>query len=247
MSKRLMLASALFGALLASPAFSADIPAFQAEQAQVTYDWTGLSVSVHGGLAAGELDNSVALVDPLGVTVIDGSLGQTFGGGLVGAGADYKFQFGSFVLGVAGDASWSEADAVTSIDVGLPIGASGEIVTEMKWLATARGVVGFAMDNVLIYGTGGAAWADLETSVSASGGGLPAGLAFSGGDIAQGWAFGGGVEVGVSENFSIGVEYLYVDLPEEDALNIDIGGGATVQTDTDLDFHTVKAKAAYRF
>lgn len=227
--------------LFSSAAFAADIPAFQPEQTQVSYDWSGLSVSIHGGLAAGDLDNPVALVDPMGATVLGGNLGQTFGGGLAGAGIGYNFQFGGFVLGVAADASWSEAEALTSIDIGAPVGASAEIVTEMNWLATARGVVGYAFDNVLVYATGGGAWADLDTTASGFG------SSFSGGDTAQGWAVGGGIDVGVTQNISVGLEYLYVDLGETDALNIDIGGGASVQSDTDLDFHTVKAKAAYRF
>lgn len=241
MKTRLTLAFAACAALLTGPALAADMPAFQAEQARVSYDWSGVAVSIHGGLAAGDLDNPVALVDPLGATVLGGNLGQTFGGGLVGAGVGYNFQIGSFVLGVAADASWSEADAVTSIDIGAPINESADIVTEMNWLATARGVAGYAFDNVLVYVTGGGAWADLDTTVSGFG------QSFSGGDTAQGWTVGGGVDVGVTENISIGVEYLYIDLGETDALNIDIGGGASVQSDTDLDFHTVKAKAAYRF
>lgn len=68
-----------------------------------------------------------------------------------------------------------------------------------------------------------------------------------------GYSVGAGVDYLVTQNFSLGVEYLYTDLGDSklDVAYTPAGGGATdvlsTSSSTDLDFHTVWAKASFRF
>jgi outer membrane immunogenic protein len=112
----------------------------------------------------------------------------TADGGLVGGTLGANYQIGQFVLGVEGDGDWADFGNGGACGVG----CSG---TD-NWLATARGRAGFAWDRVLLFGTGGAAFSEALTSGSGT---------------QTGWTAGGGIEVGITENFTAKVEYLYID------------------------------------
>ena len=105
----------------------------------------------------------------------------------------YNWQTGSFVLGAEADLNISAAqDRFASWKFSNP------------WFGTVRGRAGYAMNNVLIYLTGGLAY----------GGGR---IEFAGMSETQthiGWTLGGGVEVGLTPNWSAKAEYLYVRLDD---------------------------------
>jgi outer membrane immunogenic protein len=73
--------------------------------------------------------------------------------------------------------------------------------------------LGFAQNNWLLYGTGGLAYAHVKTSGALTFQ-LPPFVSFTGSDstIKAGWAIGGGLDYGVTRNWTVGVEYLYMDL-----------------------------------
>ena len=66
-----------------------------------------------------------------------------------------------------------------------------------------RGRAGYAFDRVLFYGTGGAAFGNVQ--------GGPVGGPFDSG-TQIGWTAGAGVEFAFTPNITANVEYLYVDL-----------------------------------
>jgi outer membrane immunogenic protein len=70
------------------------------------------------------------------------------------------------------------------------------------WFGTLRARAGFAMNNILIYGTLGLAYGELRGEVP--------GLDESKTEL--GWTGGLGMEVGFAPNWSAKVEYLYMDL-----------------------------------
>ena len=70
------------------------------------------------------------------------------------------------------------------------------------WFGTVRGRAGYAMNNVLFYGTGGLAY----------GGGRVDFGPFNEWQTHFGWTAGAGVEVGLTPNWSAKAEYLYVRL-----------------------------------
>ena len=76
-------------------------------------------------------------------------------------------------------------------------------------LGTVRGRLGFAVDQVMFYGTGGYAWIDNKLSVS----GLGASASES--HFHSGWTVGAGVEAFFAPNWSVKGEYLYRSLGSE--------------------------------
>ena len=111
--------------------------------------------------------------------------------------AGYNWQTGQFVFGAELDAQLSAAD-----DVFAPWKFSN------PFFGTLRGRIGYAMNNILVYGTLGVAVGWVRAEV--------AGI-----DEAKthhGWTGGVGLEVGLTQNWSAKAEYLYVDLSDRNYL-----------------------------
>ncbi|MDR3466711.1 MAG: porin family protein [Xanthobacteraceae bacterium] len=111
-----------------------------------------------------------------------------------GAEIGYNWQSGLWVFGVEGDLSASAAN-----DTFAPWKFSN------PWFGTARGRLGYTMNNVLFYGTAGLAFGELRAAT--------AGLV-SETHTNVGWTAGVGAEVGITQNWSAKVEYLFVDLSD---------------------------------
>lgn len=139
------------------------------------YSWVGPYIGGNVGYAWGDVTNSLGR--PSGVA-----------GGVQGG---YTWQFGQFVVGVEGDLQATGAsDRFAGWKFSNP------------WFGTLRGRAGFAMNNILIYGTGGLAFGSVRAEA----------LALSETQGAAGWTVGLGAEVGLTQNWSAKAEYLYVDL-----------------------------------
>jgi outer membrane immunogenic protein len=85
--------------------------------------------------------------------------------------------------------------------------------TNIDWESTVRARVGYANDNWLFYGTGGAALLGAKTTLTTAGGATVCGGVFancSGTDRQVGLVLGGGLEYGFSPNLSAKLEYLYI-------------------------------------
>ncbi len=77
-------------------------------------------------------------------------------------------------------------------------------------IATLRARAGFALDNTLLYVTGGLAAVDMEF------GAVMVQPPQSDSQWVYGWTAGGGLEHAFTQNFSGRIEYLYVDLHDTD-------------------------------
>lgn len=164
----------------ATPTRAADLyrgPAFAATPFN-PYSWNGAYVGVNLGYQWGK--NTNWPTNPSGI----------MGGGQLG----YNWQSGSFVLGVEADLQASGADDTF-----------GAYKFANPWFGTLRGRAGYAMNNVLIYLTGGFAYGGGRVNF----GGL------SETQTHPGWTVGGGVEVGLTPNWSAKAEYLYVELSDQ--------------------------------
>jgi outer membrane immunogenic protein len=200
--------------LLAAPAaFAADMPMAPAPYEavapapvveQLGYNWTGFYIGAHGGYGFGNTGDS--LID------------SETDGFLVGGQVGYNMQFGNWVAGLEADASYTD---LTNEDDNALFDA------DLNYLATVRGRIGYSFDRILLYGTGGVAFGELEYDNGTD----------TGSETSVGWAAGAGVEFGMTENVSLKGEYLYVDLGEQDF------GAETV----DFDAHTVKGGINVRF
>src|SRR5215831_11591962 len=76
----------------------------------------------------------------------------------VGGTAGYNWQLRSAVFGLEADGSWTNYKQTT---VGAPLTA---IQAKTNWFSTVRFRAGWAADNILIYVTGGAAFADYNNT-----------------------------------------------------------------------------------
>jgi outer membrane immunogenic protein len=141
------------------------------------YSWAGPYLGANLGYAWGSVDNNST--KPTGVA-----------GGVQ---AGYNWQSGALVFGVEGDLQASGAD-----DTFAPWKFSN------PWFGTVRGRIGYAVSNVLFYGTGGLAFGELR--------GETFGLSETHTDA--GWTAGVGAEFGFAPDWSAKVEYLYVGLSD---------------------------------
>jgi outer membrane immunogenic protein len=207
--RRLLLGILLAGVSL--PAVAADMAA-KAQPGYVArnFDWTGFYVGADGGY---------------GFTNTDG---LDMKGGFVGGQIGYNLQSGPMVYGIEGDFHWA--------DISQSVGVAGIASAEAKIQAfgTLRGRIGVAVDQVLIYGTGGAAFANNKLTATLFG------ASVSDNQWHPGWTAGGGVEVAFNRNWSGKVEYLFSRFTSEDYFNGMISTG-------DVDLSTVKAGINYRF
>jgi outer membrane immunogenic protein len=193
--KRLWIAGAL--ALAAGgQALAADLPPPVMPVAPANYipvaapfSWTGIYVGVNGGYAFGTSSWTSASFAPTGnFNATGGLLGGTLGG---------NYQIGSFVIGIEGDGDWTNLNGTTFTACG------PGCETKSDWLATVRGRAGWAWDRVLFYGTGGAAFANVQAAAGV--------LPFSS-STQVGWTAGAGIEYAFTPNWTAKVEYLFVDL-----------------------------------
>ena len=138
MNKKILTTSVAIVMTAAGTAAAADLPRgpapYYPPPASV-YNWTGFYAGLNLGYEWGTVTNSG--IDPSGVA----------GGGQVG----YNWQIGQFVFGAETDIQASSAD-----DTFAPYKFSN------PWFGTLRGRAGFAINNVLLYGTLGLAYGDLK-------------------------------------------------------------------------------------
>lgn len=240
-----------------------------------SYDWSGGYVGLDAGAAfentsisdnyrytgfatiTPELQSSI---DSLGIN--QDSNDTAFTGGVV---AGYNWQYASFVLGVEGDFNYLNISGNASRDVSgvmdtliaPPTRGTENVNFEANWYGTVRARAGYAIDNVLIYGTGGLAYGDLDVNQSLRAGNGRESVAWSGSSNGWnlGWTAGGGIEYGV-DHWVLGAEYLYVDLgsygwdssgfytsPSGRVSGVEIAGKGTA----DYAFGVARATLKYRF
>lgn len=252
MKKFALAGSALVAALtVASAAQAADMAV------PVTYDWTGFYIGANAGVAwnNSSVDNHF-YVDGIRLgdieNRIDGDQTAFTAGGLIG----YNHQIDNIVLGVEADLNYlgfgddNKRSGVLP-HPGAPLDLESKGSFEADWFGTLRGRLGFAIDNVLLYGTGGLAYGHMSAD-----GKITASVRDQVVDTWKastestnwGWTIGGGMEYGI-DNWSLGIEYLYVDLGdgEWDNGSFDNAHDYKLSGDADYAFSTVRATAKIRF
>jgi outer membrane immunogenic protein len=196
------------------------------------YDWSGFYVGAHVG---GAWDSDSFAFSPA-KTHTTNKASSAFGGGQVG----YNFQISSFVWGVEGDASGAGLSG--SSPCPNPFFTCGH---KIDFLASLRARAGFTLtDRILLYGTGGAAFADVKHTA------LPPGVApfvFSGNysSTQVGWAAGGGLEYALTNNWSAKVEYLHYGLGSSTAPMGTLSATNLTRVSDDVD--TVEVGVNYHF
>ena len=212
-------AAALLFATLAAQAADLSTPRYKAPaySAPATASWTGFYIGLNAGYGFGtsNWDIPASTNSPKGL--------------LAGATIGYNFQTGTWVWGVEGDFDYSGMKGTADCAVGVTC------ETKNSWLGTARARLGYAgWNNWLPYITGGLAVGDIKATNSAR---------TSANKTKMGWAIGGGLEYAMMTNWSVKLEYLYVDLGKFDC---GIACGATPDN-VSFKANLVRAGINYRF
>jgi len=172
------------------------------------YDWTGFYVGAHLGeqwssVNGSTTDTAIAATSP---SIYNNP--QGFYGG-VQVGYDYMLP-SRVVLGLEGDVSSGGSTTNNITD------ASGTSANQTRVFDTesVRGRLGYALDNVLLYGTGGWAWSSdqfIRTQLTGTLNLATAGTEEAVNKYLGGWTAGGGVAVAFAQNWNAFAEYRYTD------------------------------------
>jgi opacity protein-like surface antigen len=191
-------------------------------------NWTGFYVGGFLGAAYGRSD--FRFVD-------DGQVKPWIGGVVGGGQAGFNYQINQVVLGVEGDfgAANINGSRACGTNTGITLG-DGVVnafspffltcTSDLDWIATFAGRIGYAWDRSLFYVKGGGAWTEENHAVGCilgpnNGNPLnaracrnPAGAltnGFSASEDNWGWMVGYGVEFALTQNWSAKAEYNYID------------------------------------
>jgi outer membrane immunogenic protein len=240
-----ILVTAIFSIAAASSALAADLPQPPPPQAPVAYiptvapvyNWGGIYVGINGGWGFGKANWNAGVAGTF--TGLGGSTNDN--GGVVGGTIGANFQWDAFVLGVEGDWDYSGINTGTTATI---CSNFGTCQTGNNWLSTVRARVGWAADRILFYGTGGGAFANIQTTYS--------GVQTT--KTQTGWTVGAGVEWAFADNWTARVEYLYVDLGSSSTscstlacTGVSGSGGPAIPVSAGLTESLVRAGVDFKF
>ncbi len=189
-------------------------------QKQKPFSWTGVYLGVHGGLAMPSATYSLA-----GASAVINSTGFS-GGGQIG----FNVQWDAMVLGLEADVGLNTARR----DYNNILLAGDLLRGTMPTLATFRARAGYALDRVLIYATGGLSLGNPTLSYTVGA------LSATSTTTKVGWTLGAGVEYAMTDNWTMKLEYGYLNIANE--ANSLIAGDRVV-----YDAHSIKLGINYLF
>jgi outer membrane immunogenic protein len=216
------------------------------------FNWSGFYIGVNAGGAWGREDHTTGF-SPSDLAANAGTGGNAaaiqaqlsgrsdlnsgFTGGFQ---AGYNWQWApNWILGLEGDINYIDLGRHTGTVqiVTLPPGTLSTQTARVDWLSTIRGRLGYSFGNWMIYGTGGLAVAQQDstnTTQAPLGGGVNAFEVGSKSDVRLGYTVGGGVEYALSRNWTVKGEYLYTSLDNFNYVS-------TSQAENSAAFHTASS------
>ena len=249
MTKLALLSSAALG-LLAGAAVAADLPSRRAPPpaayvAVPVFTWTGLYVGGNVGYVGTDkanfttVGNNGPVAGPSTIfNVATGARPPSLAGGrdgFTGGGQiGYNYQIGSFVLGLEADANYTDLKKTRSV-LGSTL-ARSNLESDIGYIGTVRGRIGYAFDRLLVFGTGGLAYGDVSNkgtffATPAAGGTNVVQFSGNRSTTQTGYAVGGGVEYALPTSFNmfgsnavtLKAEALYYDLGKTTLVVADTG------------------------
>jgi outer membrane immunogenic protein len=197
------------------------------------FSWTGFYAGVNGGIAAmsdpsmSYVDGAINAISPINVT------GSSSSSSMFGIHAGYNHEFANrWLVGIEGDWDWTKLDSSASPGIicsdlfgrrGQCLGASNLtdnafLQTQVNWLASVRGRLGYVWNQWMLYGTAGVAFADVGytgnifcTGISPTLclGGSGQTLRSSASETRVGAVLGAGADFKLTRNWVFGAEYLF--------------------------------------
>jgi outer membrane immunogenic protein len=169
--------------------------------------WSGVYLGLNAGYSSShDFTREVSAIpyDGMGLEHFGSSASGFTGGGQIG----YNYQTGHLVVGLEADFNYADLSRVVTSPFGtVTADVSGGFV------GTVRPRLGLAWGPWLFYGTGGLAYANVNTIITGNTGNN---LTASNSDWRLGWAAGGGLEYALGRNWSMRAEYMHIDLGRVD-------------------------------
>jgi outer membrane immunogenic protein len=194
-------------------------------------DWSGFRVGAYGGAMIGDIRfSSPAAIGDSMLSITETKLHRM--GPLTGFRAGYDLQSGRFVYGVEADlgvgavrGSMETAGIVTKPPmapavVATQINVATFVQSRVHTFGAARARLGYAFDDLLVYGAGGYAAAryDARFSLQAIGAGASGTQSMiTSREWSHGWTLGLGGDYALSRHVSMQLEYLYAQLSKRTA------------------------------
>jgi outer membrane immunogenic protein len=156
--------------------------------------WSGFYIGGHAGGGAGRLDGTT----------------QDLEGAVAGGHIGYNWQGANVVFGIEADLSWADYDLTTRARLGAFTVTSN---AQHDYLTSVRGRLGFTGGALMVYGTAGIAYTEIETSLALTGPGAST-LDKTKTDV--GGIIGGlGFEYAIAPNIALRTEALWFDLHQD--------------------------------
>ncbi len=241
--RKLTLVAAVSVVVMAESAGAAELPV-KAPAAMSAYHWSGFYAGGNLGYGRSHADWTNRESAPA-ATFFDAIPGDTasnsMSGGMGGGQIGYNYQAGRWVFGIEAMLDVSAIKGSQTTTVGA---ADDQLETDIKALLLATGRLGYAWDNVMLYGKAGIAAARI--TASATDDIAPTTGAGSDSKWRSGPTVGLGFEYGITANVSLAIEYDYIHLT---SASYQLGGGAgSYLWDVDArDIHLAVARLNYRF
>lgn len=232
--------------LSAGAALAADLPTRKPAPAPLlaapAFTWTGFYVGVQGGWSGGGSDK-VGLSTNVPAIGAFRNVGDLSGdGGFIGGRVGYDHQLAGtgVVLGVVGDLNYDWIKGSIAGTIGLvTYGGTSRI----DWDGSVRLKAGYAFDRLLVYATGGVAFANQKYALATT---TPLISGLSASSTHVGWTIGAGLQYAVTNNLIAGLDYRYArfDAKTHTGAVLPAGALSTVATP---DFHRVAATLDWKF
>jgi outer membrane immunogenic protein len=200
------------------------------------FTWTGFYIGAGLGWAqtnntyeAGAVTNALTAIRSFPTLKKDG----VSGGAMLG----YNYQIGQVVLGAELDAQALITGKVRYVPI------AGEVLTaHTNWVGSLRGRLGYAFDNVLLYATGGLAFASPKSTLTTTS--ISYGL---GSGVRWGWTLGAGAEYAFNNNWIVGLEYRYAEYEKTSTTFQTAALGGLAGISNNLFTNQVTARLLYKF
>lgn len=212
-------------------------------------NWTGFYTGAFAGKMWADVDVTELSSADFGPYFLPGvPYGFDASGAIAGGQAGYDWQLNRFVVGVGAEMGYLDLRGSVEDPNSLPTGAPVTTV-ESNLFGALTGRVGVAPGRVLGYVRGGIAFLDASGSTVDTCGRSFCGqttIDASGEEVLTGWTLGGGLEVALSDRWSVGGEYRFYNFEDLEVSGIS-DPPAFYSQDIDVDFHTIRAFANYRW
>ncbi|MCA6115229.1 porin family protein [Bradyrhizobium sp. WSM 1738] len=207
-----------------APALGADLaaqPVYKApppppQVAAAIYDWSGLYIGINGGWGFSDVT-----------------------GGTVGGQIGYRQQMGQAVFGLEGQGNWADFSG-SNVSTTFPLNTNRSTIDAFGLIT---GLIGYTSNNVLLYAKGGAAVTSNTYQVTST---LTGAQVASTDNTRLGAAVGAGVEVGFAPNWSVGVEYDHLFMPDTN-VSFTTAAGVVATDRIRQDFDLLTLRLNYKF